>query len=195
MSPPAHVDRRRLPIAVAVVSIALVIAGCGSSGKPSSTASKGPSKASPSSFAEGTLKWAACMRSHGVPNLPDPTFGAGGAQANLSTPPGMLTSPAFFSAQKTCAKLGLYGPGDAAAEPATAAQVAQGLAMSRCMRAHRVSNWPDPTTHVPINVNAEHLGVMGAVPNSDLVWLVPESINLNSPAVRKAAAFCGLGLQ
>jgi hypothetical protein len=195
MSAPAHAARRRLAVAVALVSGALVIAGCGSSSRPSGTRSKGPSKASASSFAQGTLKWAACIRSHGVPNFPDPTFSAGGAGVNLSTPAGLLTSPAFFAAQKTCAKLGLYGPAGGAQEPATAAQVAQGLAMSKCMRAHGVPSWPDPTTHVPVNVNAEHLGVMGAVPDSDLVWLIPDSININSPAVRRAANACGLGLQ
>jgi len=52
----------------------------------------------------------------------------------------------------------------------------------------------DPTTQVPINVNAEGLGVMGAVPNRDLVWLIPKSIDIRAPAVHKAAAACGLGL-
>ncbi len=139
---------------------------------------------------QSNLKWAACIRSHGIPNFPDPTFFAGGAGVNLSTPAGMLTSPAFFVAQKQCAKLGLYGAGAAAQEPATAAQVAQAVAISKCMRAHRVPNWPDPTTHVPFNVNAEGYGVTGAVPNSNLVYLIPKSINIASPAVKQAGKGC-----
>jgi hypothetical protein len=139
---------------------------------------------------QANLAWAACIRSHGVPDLPDPTFGDGGAQVNLSTPNGMLTSPAFFSAEKTCAKLGIYGAGEAAQEPPTAAQAAQALAIAKCMRAHGVPNWPDPTTHVPTNVNAEGYGVAGAVPNSSLVYLVPKSIDISAPAVKRAATAC-----
>jgi hypothetical protein len=72
-----------------------VIAGCGSS-KPSSAVAKGPNKSRALSFMQANMQWAICIRSHGVLNFPDPTFGAGGAQVNLSTPAGMLTSPAFF---------------------------------------------------------------------------------------------------
>ncbi len=45
---------------------------------------------------------AQCMREHGVPNYPDPTFpGSGGI--DLQTGPGVDTqSPAFLQAQKTC---------------------------------------------------------------------------------------------
>lgn len=139
---------------------------------------------------QANLEWAVCIRKHGVPNLPDPTFGAGGAQVNLSTPSGMLTSPAFLGAEKACAKLGLYSAGEAAQEPPTAAQAAQALAVSKCMRAHGVPNWPDPTTHVPTNVNAEGYGVTGAVPNSSLVYVVPKSIDFSSPAVKRAATAC-----
>ncbi len=139
---------------------------------------------------QANVAWAACIRSHGISNFPDPTFGDGGAQVNLSTPAGMLTSPAFFSAQTACAKLGLYGAGEAAQEPPTAAQLAQAVAISKCMRGHGVPSWPDPSTHIPINVNAEGLGVTGAVPNSSLVYLVPKSIDFQSPAVKRAAMTC-----
>ena len=102
--------RHRLPIALAALSSALALAACGGSSKPSST---NPSSASgsPSSFAQSQLKVARCIRSHGVPNFPDPTFGAGGAQVNLQTPRGMLTSAAFELAQTDVrkARLGARG--------------------------------------------------------------------------------------
>jgi hypothetical protein len=44
----------------------LVIAACGSSGKPSATASA-------STGYSQAVKYSNCMRSHGVPNFPDPT--------------------------------------------------------------------------------------------------------------------------
>jgi hypothetical protein len=77
-----YLARHRLPVAVGVVSGVLVIAGCGGS-KPSST---GKRPSSPSSYARSQIAAANCIRSHGVPNFPDPTFGAGGAQVNLSSP-------------------------------------------------------------------------------------------------------------
>jgi hypothetical protein len=49
------------------------------------------------------LAFAACMRSHGVPGYPDPTFGPGGSVSQKtdrrSVDPG---SPTFQSAQRAC---------------------------------------------------------------------------------------------
>jgi len=49
------------------------------------------------------LKFAVCMRAHGVPNFPDPTntgeFGNNGAISGVNT-----NSPALQNAQKTCSK-------------------------------------------------------------------------------------------
>lgn len=52
-----------LALAIAVVISALAIAACGSASKPKSSASVRYSK---------NVKYADCMRSHGVPNFPDP---------------------------------------------------------------------------------------------------------------------------
>jgi hypothetical protein len=54
----------------------------------------------------------------------------------------MLTSPGFELAQKECAKLGLELAGYAPTSTATAAEMAQALAVAKCMRAHGVPNWP-----------------------------------------------------
>ena len=72
---------------------------------------------------QGALKMAACMRSHGVPNFPDPkvTTGPGGRGIGVSIggPPGSGSSgrsldprsPAFQRAQKVCQPLmGGFGP-------------------------------------------------------------------------------------
>jgi hypothetical protein len=47
------------------------------------------------------LKWAACIRAHGVPSFPDPTVNAGGMQ--FQGPPG--SAPQFHAAQQACQKL------------------------------------------------------------------------------------------
>jgi hypothetical protein len=51
------------------------------------------------------LKYAACMRAHGVPNFPDPTMRTYGVELKL--PPHVSPdSPLFLSAQRTCMRLG-----------------------------------------------------------------------------------------
>jgi hypothetical protein len=55
----------------------------------------------PASARRQTLRFSACMRSHGVPNFPDPVFSGNGARLQLS---GGLNpaAPAFKAAQKAC---------------------------------------------------------------------------------------------
>jgi hypothetical protein len=49
------------------------------------------------------LAFSACMRSHGLPNFPDPTFSGGGALLRISPGSSMTpNSPAFKSAQTAC---------------------------------------------------------------------------------------------
>ena len=63
-----------------------------------------------------------------------------------------------------------------------------GLAYSKCMRAHGVPNFPDPTTTMPSNPPAQ-----GAVENiNGAVFLIPSSIEVWSPAFKQAATACGL---
>jgi hypothetical protein len=126
-----------------------------------------------------------------VPDFPDPTFGAGGAQVNLSTPPGMLTSSAFEVAQKQCAKLGLELAGSAAQSvKPTAGEMAQWLGVARCMRAHGVPNFPDPRTTMPRN--ADDTALWRSVGNMNgVIWAIPKSIDPQSPAVKRAATACG----
>lgn len=52
-------------------------------------------------FEIDNLKFSACMRSHGIPDFPDPTFQGGGATIKLSK--GLdPKSPQFQSAQQAC---------------------------------------------------------------------------------------------
>jgi hypothetical protein len=53
---------------------------------------------------EQALAYAHCIRKHGLPSFPDPTFSGGGEQLNL--PPGLNPdSPAMQRAQKACGLL------------------------------------------------------------------------------------------
>jgi len=54
------------------------------------------------------LKYAACMRSHGVPSFPDPIFSGGGIQFKVDSDP---NSAQFQAAQKACQSLQPIGDG------------------------------------------------------------------------------------
>jgi hypothetical protein len=85
------------------------------------------------------------MRAHGVPDYPDPS--AAGDIA-LSDQPGSdlnPSSPAFQAAQRSCATRAPLSKFDLT--PAKRAQgAAKLLRFARCVRAHRVPNFPDPSS-------------------------------------------------
>ena len=89
------------------------------------------------------LKFASCMRSHGVPNFPDPSPGGG---IQISPGSGLdPASPAFQSAQNECKKL-LPGGGPDRAPTPSASDTRAALAWAQCIRKHGVPNFPDPST-------------------------------------------------
>jgi hypothetical protein len=64
-----------------------------------------PSPAQQAKMQEQALKFSECMRSHGVPNFPDPKFSGGGTRVRLKVGgAGGLdpSSPQFQAAQKAC---------------------------------------------------------------------------------------------
>ncbi len=65
-----------------------------------------PSPAEQAKMQEGALKFSACMRSHGVPNFPDPEFhhSGGGVGIRIGGKGSGIdpNSPQFKAAQKTC---------------------------------------------------------------------------------------------
>jgi hypothetical protein len=122
-----------------------LLTACGSSSSNSS-ASAGAAKRS------SAIAFAACMRTHGVPNFPDPTGTGGGLQIQASQRAGSgsslkvngvpVAAPAFQSAMHACqSKLpnGGHPPAGAAAK---ARQTA--LRFAQCMRSHGAPNFPDP---------------------------------------------------
>ncbi len=156
--------------------ILLVAAGCGGASKTPAVASLGPTTGTtPSSFepsrSAGTesgsapaLEFARCMRSHGVPNFPDP----GGPVVS-----GTKQLPAFRPAMATCRKL--QPGGRSTGIPLTERQRAAALAQARCIRDHGVPNFPDPT--FPSTGGQ----LFPAIPGFD-----PKA-----PAFKHAAAACG----
>jgi hypothetical protein len=155
--------RHHLPIALAPVTCLVALSACGSSG-PSSSAGTGSGNAL-------AIKFAECMRSHGVPNFPDPGKPAAGPGSGIDP-----QSPAFQSSAQKCDKL-TNNP-QPKGTPASASQRRAALANSECMRKHGVPNFPDPTFPSSGGI-AIQLGGAGNNPQS--------------PAFQRAQEICGRG--
>lgn len=169
----ATVPGRHRAIAALVAAVCVVaIAGCGSSAHNPSASSR----------ARSLLAVSECMRSHGVPNFPDP---GGGGGLNLDGTGINPFSPSFKAAQATCFKL-LPGGGPGSHQ-ASEQQKQQLVATAECMRSHGVPGFPDPTSTPPTSPQGysiiEGLG-------SNLFLLVPSTINPTSPAFKQAAGAC-----
>jgi hypothetical protein len=173
-----------------------VIAACGSS-SPNSPGSVGHQTQAQiqDQLHHELVRFADCMRSHGVSSFPDPTSPGADKEFLLGDIPGLNTqSPAFVAAHTACKHL-LPG-GGTASQAATAQVMAQLLITSRCMRANGLTGFPDPTTSPPSN-QAAYLDVAGFSANNappgapPVAYLaIPNSIDPNAPAARHAATAC-----
>jgi hypothetical protein len=125
------------------------------------------------------------MRSHGVPNFPDPAPGGNGFQVN----PGLgLSAPAFNAARAHCQRFMpvLGGSGGPRFSEQSLVKVRRAAV---CMRQHGISQFPDPSTSRP-PVSA----MAGAreITDFDGAYLVfPSTLDMESPAYRRAASACG----
>lgn len=168
----------RVVLVAALVAIALLAAGCGggsaspsvaSLGATDATGTAGMSSRSPGGGGtaasalrrgavayHGGVAFSACMRSHGVPDFPDPN---GRGMIEITASSGLdPNSPRFRSAEKQCQKLIPNGPPPTPAQTAKAHTLA--LKYAACMRSHGVPSFPDPT------FSNGNIGQRGIDPNS-----------------------------
>lgn len=167
--------RQSPSIMLVAMTCAMAIAACGSSG--TSPAAAGSNRA-----AQG-IAFADCMRSHGVPNFPDPSAGGGGVQIPVGSGINPL-SPAFQSAQHACATL-LPGGGPGSRHPSERRKT-ELLQISECMRRHGVSGFPDPTLSPP----SSPVGYSSLQDLDGVILAIPNTINIASPVFKAAAAIC-----
>jgi hypothetical protein len=144
---------RGLAVAGAI-GLSLLASACGSSGGakvaqvgtassekgPASSSDRGTGDASSSDRGTGDARaYSACMRSHGVPNFPDPD-----ENGRLLVKGGVdglrMNTPQAKKAAQACAHLQPNGP--SAAQEAKDQQAF--LTYARCMRSHGVPKFPDP---------------------------------------------------
>ncbi len=145
---------RAAGVGLALGAVAMFFAACGGASGPG-VASLGSSATSTTSPAAGTsnrinetnyldaVKFAQCMRTHGVPNMPDPNSEGVFALPAGKNGGGLLESAQYVKANKACHHLLPNG-----GEPSAAGEqalIAQALKYVQCMRTHGVPSMPDPT--------------------------------------------------
>ena len=146
---------RPAPAVIAAAVSLLLAAACG--GNRSGIGSSGPAYVCGSTTSASNVAYSACMRSHGVPNYPDPD-----SSGQLPKPDAHhlgVNSTQLQATQQACQHL-LPNTGRAInvgsvqqcmeADDCPRALVQQVLTQERrfaqCMRSRGVPNWPDPVT-------------------------------------------------
>jgi hypothetical protein len=172
---------RAVGVGLALAAVMLLFEACGGSSGPgvaslgsSTTTTTSPAAGSSSTNKETAyldgVKYSECMRSHGVPNFPDPN-----SDGNFLDNRGILNgvrvdqnSSFYVKANKACQYL------QPAPTPAQLQQfLAQALKYAQCLRAHGIPNMPDP----------EEAG-------GGITQRFPRGLSPNSPQIPKAMKAC-----
>jgi hypothetical protein len=144
--------RARVVVVIAATAgIALLAAGCstGSGGSPdaggsASSASEVGTGSGGSSQATGLLAFSSCMRSHGVPDFPDPDS-SGGIPKETGQQLGVSQSQ-LDTANNACQHL--IPPGESLGgqriQTITVQQQQYYLKAAACMRSHGITTFPEP---------------------------------------------------
>jgi hypothetical protein len=168
---PRQASPRRARTAAAITAaaaLALLTAACGS---PSSTGSGGSLNASaaassPPASVSPALAFTQCVRTHGVPNYPDPDS-SGTIPKETSQQLGVSDSR-YQAAQSACQHLLPNGGQPTNAQ--TAADQRNAVRFAGCMRSDGVPNWPDPINDDGrVRFNVFDGSVRGLDPNSPQV--------------------------
>ena len=145
--------RHRPPVAVVMASaVALLTAACGGSHSPAASGTPGAGGLSGPASA---IAYSACMRSHGVPSFPDPDSSGHLPKADAYRLG--VSDAQLQAAQRACRQL-LPTTGASFQEDAQQCYLAGDCPpdlvrriltvqrrYARCIRAHGVPGWPDPT--------------------------------------------------
>jgi hypothetical protein len=163
--------RPRLAPTLAMTSLALLAAACGSASPTSSSTASG----SPRTFAASAYKYSSCMRTHGVPDFPDPRVSTGDGHVSIAVrvTPTLTSSPRFNSAQTACRGiLPMPSPGQIAQQQH--AEERGKLSFAKCVRSHGITNFPDPTSQGQISRQ----------------MVTAAGVDLHAPGVLAAAKAC-----
>jgi hypothetical protein len=152
--------QRTSVVAVAVVS--LLAAGCGGgSARTASTATAPP----------GALAFARCMRSHGLPNWPDPDRNGVFDKPKLRQLAYSASRVRAVEASACGRMLPANGPSGPQQDRT---RLADALSFARCMRSRGVISFPDPTPQGELSVE----------------MVQAQGIDVHSPAVLRVVQVC-----
>jgi hypothetical protein len=158
-------------------AVAVLATACGG-GAPSSAGSVSGG----SGRYQQALAYSECMRSHGVPNFPDPDAAGNIIQHVAAGQPGGNT-PQEQKADNTCHHL---LPGGGAGNTGTQRRtVTRLLKLATCIRAHGVPNFPDPTVS-----NAPAGGDTVSLPGNVTLGLGSAGVDLHSRQFQVAERAC-----
>ena len=203
--------RERLALAAALIALGVLVAGCGGNsptGGVASLSSHASKTSTTSSTAAGSsggsgssaspdsqaVAYAACMRSHGVANFPDPKVSTNGNEVKVAigVNPSITGNPQFKSAQQACSKLlPGGGPGEGPNHQISPQEQSQYLKAAACIRSHGVPNFPDPTFSGG-GVHIDHQGLNESSPAFKAAVqacesLIPGGVHGGSGSSREAA--------
>ena len=167
--------RPLLLVAPAVIGLALASAACGGGSPRASVARVGTTTTAlpaGSAAADGPsnrqfVRYAGCMRSHGVLNFPDDPASPVIRALKVS---GATSSPEFQAAAQACEKYAHHGT---PSPQITSQDEADYLRAASCMRNHGIASFPDPV-FASGNVN----------------FPIPQGMNTNSTQFRRAREVC-----
>jgi hypothetical protein len=170
---------RMLTAVIAVSAVSLLAAGCGGGGSPgvaSLGSSTTPATASTAITAtgNGALAYARCIRSHGVPNFPDPVSGGETNKRAVVSALEEVGSTRAQAAQIACMHVNGGSPGTGQGAAQSQAQTVALLAFARCLRSQGFPTFPDPTSSGQLTRQ----------------MLASAGIDLHDPAVVPAADTC-----
>jgi hypothetical protein len=129
------------PFTVIAMAALTLLAAC--SGGPSSTAPASATNAGGSAHSP-LLAFAQCMRSHGVPNFPDPQPGFSNAKFP-SAQQLRVSSSQYQAAENACQHLLPAGVDDRFPAAEVPVLLSGMTRFSQCLRSHGVPTWPDPS--------------------------------------------------
>jgi hypothetical protein len=163
------------PVALALLIMVLLAAACAEGptgpGVAGEGASSSPSASPSGDRRDALLAYSQCMRDHGISDFPDPEPGGGIAVQAVPGSDLDPNNPQYKAADEACRSLLPPPPTEEQQEQ----ERAEALKYSKCMRAHGISDFPDPNAEGGIDLNAE--------PGSDL--------DPNNPQFQAADKACG----
>jgi hypothetical protein len=173
--------RRSALMAAGILAVGIAVAACG--GGPStpgaatsSTTTTANSSAGGGTDSTGLVAYSSCMRSHGVPDFPDPTSSGGISKQGLISAEGEVSNAHVQTATNACQSL-LAAAGDSLSGKPIQTIPRQDqqdyLNAVACLRSHGFSNFPDPTFS-----------------NGQVHFDIPSSIDTHSTRFTQAQQIC-----